>query len=152
MARFRLSETPFDTATLRAELLDARVGGYASFEGWVRDHNDGRAVHGLRYEAYAALAQREGGRREAAWRGERAMIRLKLLYFASLRDAAGVPDEEFDTEAADLAALYDGLRARHGFALPRERLRVAMDGAFCSWDAPVREGAEIAFIPPVSGG
>ena len=60
MARFRLSETPFDTATLRAELLDARVGGYASFEGWVRDHNDGRAVHGLRYEAYAALAQREG--------------------------------------------------------------------------------------------
>jgi molybdopterin synthase catalytic subunit len=60
MARFRLSETPFDTATLRAGLLDARVGGYASFEGWVRDHNDGRAVHGLRYEAYAALAQREG--------------------------------------------------------------------------------------------
>jgi molybdopterin synthase sulfur carrier subunit len=44
------------------------------------------------------------------------MIRLKLLYFASLRDAAGMPDEEFDTEAADLAALYDGLRARHGFA------------------------------------
>ncbi len=60
MTRFRLSETPFDTATLRAQLLDARVGGYASFEGWVRDHNDGRAVHGLRYEAYAALAQREG--------------------------------------------------------------------------------------------
>ena len=60
MARFRLSETPFDTATLRAGLLDARVGGYASFEGWVRDHNEGRAVTGLRYEAYAELAQREG--------------------------------------------------------------------------------------------
>ncbi len=60
MARFRLSETPFDTATLRAQLLDARVGAYASFEGWVRDHNDGRDVHGLRYEAYATLAQSEG--------------------------------------------------------------------------------------------
>ena len=60
MARFRLSETPFDTATLRAELLDARVGGYASFEGWVRDHNDGRSVDGLRYEAYATLAETEG--------------------------------------------------------------------------------------------
>jgi molybdopterin synthase catalytic subunit len=58
--RFRLSETPFDTATLRAGLLDARVGGYASFEGWVRDHNEGRAVAGLRYEAYAGLAQTEG--------------------------------------------------------------------------------------------
>jgi molybdopterin synthase catalytic subunit len=62
MARFRLSETPFDVASLRAELLDARVGGYASFEGWVRDHNDGRPVDGLRYEAYAALAETEGER------------------------------------------------------------------------------------------
>lgn len=62
MARFRLSEIPFDVAALRAELLDARVGGYASFEGWVRDHNDGRAVTGLRYEAYAAMAEAEGER------------------------------------------------------------------------------------------
>ena len=60
MARFELSPTPFDTATLRARLLDARVGAYASFEGWVRVHNDGRSVHGLRYEAYDALARREG--------------------------------------------------------------------------------------------
>lgn len=62
MKRFALSDTPFDTATLRAGLLDSRVGGYASFEGWVRDHNDGRAVHGLRYEAYDALAGSEGER------------------------------------------------------------------------------------------
>lgn len=62
MPRFALSPTPFDTASLRAELLDARVGAYASFEGWVRDHNDGRPVAGLRYEAYEALAQAEGMR------------------------------------------------------------------------------------------
>ena len=61
MSRFALSQTPFDTAALRAALLDARVGAYASFEGWVRDHNDGRPVLGLRYEAYARLAQSEGG-------------------------------------------------------------------------------------------
>ena len=62
MNRFALSETPFDVASLRAELLDARVGGYASFEGWVRDHNAGREVTGLRYESYAALAEAEGER------------------------------------------------------------------------------------------
>jgi molybdopterin synthase catalytic subunit len=62
VGRFTLSETPFDIATLRAQLLDARVGAYASFEGWVRDHNDGRSVHGLRYEAYATLAESEGAR------------------------------------------------------------------------------------------
>ena len=62
MPRFQLSETPFDVAAQRAGLLDARVGGYASFEGWVRDHNDGRSVNGLHYEAYAALAEEEGRR------------------------------------------------------------------------------------------
>jgi molybdopterin synthase sulfur carrier subunit len=80
------------------------------------------------------------------------MIRLKLLYFASLRDAAGVAAEEIDTDAHDLAAVYDGLRARHGFALPRERLRVAVDGAFAAWSDVPRTGSEVAFIPPVSGG
>jgi molybdopterin synthase catalytic subunit len=60
MNRFALADTPIDTAHLRAELLDDRVGGYASFEGWVRNQNEGRDVLGLRYEAYVALAQAEG--------------------------------------------------------------------------------------------
>jgi molybdopterin synthase catalytic subunit len=60
--RFLLPETAIDTTALRARLLDPRAGALASFEGWVRDHNDGRAVEGLRYEAYAALAEAEGER------------------------------------------------------------------------------------------
>lgn len=60
MARFSLSAEPFDVAPLQARLRDAHAGACASFEGWVRDHNDGRAVLGLRYEAYAELAEREG--------------------------------------------------------------------------------------------
>ena len=62
MARFRIAESPFDIAPLRAQLLDERAGAYASFEGWVRNHHAGRAVGGLRYEAYRELAQREGER------------------------------------------------------------------------------------------
>ncbi len=62
MPGFHLSETPLDIAPLRARVLDPRAGGYASFEGWVRDHHAGRAVDGLDYEAYAALAEREGER------------------------------------------------------------------------------------------
>lgn len=80
------------------------------------------------------------------------MIRVTLLYFASLRDAAGMAVEDLETDAADLAALYDGARARHGFALPRERLRVAVDGSFAAWGDAPRAGSEVAFIPPVSGG
>ena len=60
MLRFALSAAPFDVAALRAGLRDAHAGAYASFEGWVRDHNDGRPVAGLHYEAYARLAETEG--------------------------------------------------------------------------------------------
>lgn len=80
------------------------------------------------------------------------MTQVALLYFASLRDAAGVASERLETQAVDLAALYAQLQGRHGFVLPRDRLRVAVDGEFARWEDPVRNGSEIAFIPPVSGG
>lgn len=76
---------------------------------------------------------------------------ITVLYFASLRDAAGVASETLPVPDS-LPALYDLLRERHGFALGRERLRVAMDGEFVDWNARPRDGAEVAFIPPVSGG
>lgn len=76
---------------------------------------------------------------------------VTVLYFASLRDAAGVDSEVLELPVS-LAGLYESLRARHGFALGRERLRVAVDGVFANWSDPVADGAEIAFIPPVSGG
>ncbi len=60
MHGFRLAAAPFDVAPLREALLDPRAGAFASFEGWVRNHHDGRAVDGLYYEAYPALAEREG--------------------------------------------------------------------------------------------
>lgn len=62
MKRFALSPQPFEIAPLREQLLSAHAGAYASFEGWVRDHHGGRAVAGLRYESYAALADSEGER------------------------------------------------------------------------------------------
>ena len=60
MAHFRLSDAPIDATALQAGLRNPRAGACASFEGWVRDHNDGRSVSGLRYEAYVELAEREG--------------------------------------------------------------------------------------------
>jgi sulfur-carrier protein len=78
-------------------------------------------------------------------------VSVTVLYFASLRDAAGRASESCPRPES-LTALYARLRAEYGFALPAERLRVAVDGAFVAWDAAVADGCEIAFIPPVSGG
>jgi molybdopterin synthase catalytic subunit len=62
MASFRLTTTTIEQTPLRAELADPAHGGYASFEGWVRNHNEGLAVTRLEYQAYEALALREGER------------------------------------------------------------------------------------------
>jgi molybdopterin synthase catalytic subunit len=59
---FELSTRPIDAAGLRARLEHPAAGAICVFEGVVRDHNAGRAVAGLRYEAYAELAVREGER------------------------------------------------------------------------------------------
>ena len=62
MNSFRFSDIALDTQALRAELADPGCGGYAAFEGWVRDHNEGQRVTRLEYEAFAPLALREGAR------------------------------------------------------------------------------------------
>ncbi|TAA10874.1 molybdenum cofactor biosynthesis protein MoaE [Pseudoxanthomonas winnipegensis] len=60
MTRFDITDQPIEPAPLRTQLLSARAGAFASFEGWVRDHNEGQGVSGLHYEAYAELARVEG--------------------------------------------------------------------------------------------
>ena len=62
MTAFRFSRTPIAPEALRAELADPACGGYAAFEGWVRSSNEGHSVRALTYEAFEALALREGER------------------------------------------------------------------------------------------
>ena len=49
-----------DYAGLRASLADDTCGGLVTFEGWVRNHHEGRDVLRLEYEIYAPLAITEG--------------------------------------------------------------------------------------------
>lgn len=79
-------------------------------------------------------------------------MNLRVLYFASMRDHAGVDAERVTTVAKDARGLYGELRARHGFVLDAARLRVAINGAFASWEQVLRDGDEVVFMPPVSGG
>lgn len=57
---FGLTVEVIDPLALAARLLDPSCGAVATFEGRVRDHNDGRAVARLEYEAYEAMARSEG--------------------------------------------------------------------------------------------
>jgi len=62
MTRFRLTSVAIDTESARRELLDLGAGGYVSFEGWVRNFNEGQEVTRLEYEAFPELAIKEGER------------------------------------------------------------------------------------------
>lgn len=62
MKQVRITAAPIDVAVLARELADRSCGAYASFEGWVRDHNEGRVVQRLEYEVYEPLAIKEGQR------------------------------------------------------------------------------------------
>jgi molybdopterin synthase catalytic subunit len=55
-----VSKSPIDPDALRRKLIDPAAGAYCSFEGWVRNLNEGQTVLRLEYEAYAPLAISEG--------------------------------------------------------------------------------------------
>src|SRR5579871_836094 len=62
MPNFSFTHAKIDAAELRKQLFDPAAGGYTSFEGWVRDHNEGLSVRHLEYEAFEPLAVKEGER------------------------------------------------------------------------------------------
>lgn len=83
-------------------------------------------------------------------------MKLKLRYFASIREALGRSGEELETAAATLGAVRDELIARgepYAAALARGKaVRLALDQVMAEEQAELREGCEIAFFPPVTGG
>jgi molybdopterin synthase catalytic subunit len=57
--RTAIVRQPIDLAALAAEVADHANGATSLFVGHVRDVNDGRAVTGIEYSAYAEMAERE---------------------------------------------------------------------------------------------
>ena len=85
-------------------------------------------------------------------RGPAPSVRSPLVVSAAMAQVGLGVRPMRPTDQPFLRALYAELQVRHGFALPVAQLRVAVDGAFARWSDAVRNGSEIAFIPPVSGG
>lgn len=57
---FAISDSKIDPAALKTALQQDGAGACVTFEGWVRDHNEGQAVTRLDYEAYTSMAEKEG--------------------------------------------------------------------------------------------
>ena len=83
-------------------------------------------------------------------------MKVTVKYFASIREAIGQGSEPVDTSASSLLALRDELIARGGAyadSLAHGRaVRMALDQVMADESSELREGAEVAFFPPVTGG
>ena len=85
-------------------------------------------------------------------------MKVKLLFFASLREQLGRPQEELELPPGinTVGALRDHLRARGGewasaFATNRP-VRAAVNQDMAQPAAAIKAGDEVAFFPPVTGG
>jgi molybdopterin converting factor subunit 1 len=78
---------------------------------------------------------------------------VEVLYFAGARDAAGTARETLARTPPTVGALRRALESAHPpLARVLPRCRIAVDQEFAPDDAPLRDGAEVAIVPPVSGG
>ena len=81
-------------------------------------------------------------------------MRVRVLFFGSLKELVGRPSEEAEfPPGADLRAVFDSYAARY----PRLRelapsIVMARNQEFAQPSASLAEGDEVAFLPPVSGG
>lgn len=75
---------------------------------------------------------------------------IKLRYFASLKDLLGRDGDEIAAEG--IATVADAwTRANPDRPLPGNIL-AAVNMDYASLDSPVKDGDELGFFPPVTGG
>lgn len=78
---------------------------------------------------------------------------LKLVFLGRLADAAGAGEREAPT-VPSIAALLAGLEPELSGALGGPKVKIAVNGKIVADRAmfTLRDGDEVAFLPPVSGG
>lgn len=83
---------------------------------------------------------------------------MRLVYFASVREAIGFAEEERElpphiANVRDVLSWLADQSSTHSLAFAnRDRLRFALDQNMVTEDAPISNGKELAIFPPVTGG
>ena len=78
--------------------------------------------------------------------------RIRVLYFAELRERRGMPEETILTDARTPAAVYAEIARRHGFPPRHEGMTVAVNDEMAGWDSDLYDGDTIVFLTPFGGG
>jgi len=80
-------------------------------------------------------------------------VRVRVKYFASFRDMTGKTEESLEVpEGITVEGLREHIKGLYVKMARREQVLVAVNGVFVPLETVVREGDDVAFFPPVSGG
>lgn len=113
-----MTSGPIDPEALRATLIDPQAGAYCGFEGWVRNHNDGREVLRLEYEAYEPLAVKEGEKILAEARAQFSTLKAHCVHRSGLLEIGdcavwvGVASAHRDEAFQACRYIIDALKVR----------------------------------------
>ena len=80
-------------------------------------------------------------------------MKVRVLFFASLRERTGSRERELDlAESASVEGLLAHLHREYPVLAQCGRVSIAVNEEYAPLDHLLREGDEVALIPPVSGG
>jgi molybdopterin converting factor small subunit len=79
-------------------------------------------------------------------------MKIRLQYYAVLRDERGLDEETRQTGARTPHELYQELKSGGCLRFDERFIRPARNDRFCDWDEVLAENDLVVFVPPVSGG
>ena len=79
-------------------------------------------------------------------------MKIKIKYFAVMREARKLSEEIIKTREKTVGELYDELNKKHHFPLEKKFLKIAVNESYVSFDYSLQENDTVVFIPPVTGG
>ncbi len=79
-------------------------------------------------------------------------MKLKVKYFAAMRERAGISEEVVETSCSNPSELLEELNNKYQFNLSKDHIKVAINEEYVSFQNELKENDTLVFIPPVAGG
>lgn len=129
---YRLTDRPIDLSELLAFVGDPAAGALATFIGTTRDHNEGRSILSLDYEAYPGMAEQEMARL-----GDEAAGKWEITRMAMVHRIGNVPIGEASIAIAVSAPHRDHAFRACRYAIDELKKRVPI------WKKEIYQGGEV---------
>ncbi len=78
--------------------------------------------------------------------------KVKIIYFAALREQSDKSEEYFETQKDTLEDLYKELQEKYSFTLGYKDIKVALNEVYADFQSVFSDGDTVVFVPPVAGG